>query len=40
MKGMLYIDSDGFGQDEDLHYWIDCCLKFAASLPDKKKKKK
>ena len=40
MKGMLYIDSDGIAQDEDLHYWIDCCLKFVASLPDKKKKKK
>ncbi len=39
MKGLLYIDSDGVAQDDDLHFWIDRCLKFVASLPDKKKKK-
>ena len=40
MKGMIYVEPDGFSEDDELKTWIDKCLNFAASLPAKKRKKK
>jgi TfoX/Sxy family transcriptional regulator of competence genes len=38
MKGMLYIESRGIATEDQLRYWIDKCLDFVSSLPDKKAK--
>ena len=35
MKGMVYIESGGISEDEDLSYWLNLCLKFIDSLPPK-----
>jgi len=39
MKGMVYIDSDGFAEDSDLRKWLGLCEKFVESLPPKGPKK-
>jgi TfoX/Sxy family transcriptional regulator of competence genes len=38
LKGMLYIESRGITEDDQLHEWIGRCLDFVSSLPDKKPK--
>jgi len=35
MKGMIYVDPDGYHTDEELHAWVDRGLAFVASLPPK-----
>lgn len=35
MKGLVYVDSDGISEDEDLSYWVNTCLQFTNSLPPK-----
>ena len=35
MKGFVYVASDGFESDADLHGWIDRGVRFAGSLPTK-----
>lgn len=40
MKGMIYVSTEGFAEDEDLAAWVERGLAFARSLPAKKPKKK
>lgn len=35
-KGMVYVAAAGIKTDAQLQGWIDTCLEFVASLPDKK----
>ena len=35
MKGMIYVDSEGYDSDEDLQAWVDRGLAFVTSLPPK-----
>lgn len=35
MKGMIYVSTDGFEEDEDLEAWVGRGLEFARSLPPK-----
>ena len=35
MRGMVYVDSDGVSEDEDLQAWLDRGLRCARSLPPK-----
>jgi len=35
MKGMIYVSTDGFEEDEDLEAWVGRGMAFAASLPAK-----
>jgi hypothetical protein len=35
MKGFVYVEADGFADDEDLQAWIDRGVAFASSLPAK-----
>ncbi len=35
MKGMVYVEPDGYASDEDLTAWIERGLAFARSLPAK-----
>lgn len=35
LKGMVYVDAAGIKSDAQLRGWIDTCLAFVASLPDK-----
>ena len=35
MRGMVYVGPDGYKTDEELKYWLDQGLSFAASLPPK-----
>ena len=35
LKGLVYIDPEGFRRDADLRNWIDVGVGFAASLPPK-----
>ena len=36
MKGMVYLEPEGFQRDEDLREWVERAARFAASLPPKK----
>ena len=36
MKGLVYVDSEGYESDEDLQAWVDRGLNFVTSLPPKK----
>jgi len=36
LKGMVYVESPGISEDEDLVYWIDRCMEFVRTLPPKK----
>ncbi len=36
LKGMIFVDAAGLKTDAQLQGWIDTCLQFVASLPDKK----
>jgi TfoX/Sxy family transcriptional regulator of competence genes len=40
MRGLIYISQDGIEEDSLLQIWIDKCLDFVKSLPDKPEKKK
>jgi TfoX/Sxy family transcriptional regulator of competence genes len=35
MKGMVYVDSEGFAEDADLALWVERGASFAGSLPPK-----
>jgi TfoX/Sxy family transcriptional regulator of competence genes len=35
MKGFLFIDETGFSTDKDLETWIDRCVDFVSTLPNK-----
>ena len=35
MKGMIYVDSDGFRTENELRIWIERALEFVLSLPQK-----
>ncbi|NQT92768.1 MAG: hypothetical protein HQ559_08405 [Lentisphaerae bacterium] len=35
LKGLLYIDPEGVSTDEQLNRWIEQCLEFVSTLPDK-----
>ncbi|MEM1418424.1 MAG: TfoX/Sxy family protein [Myxococcota bacterium] len=35
LKGMVYVDPDGFSEDEDLEAWLDRGLAFTETLPAK-----
>lgn len=35
MKGMVYVSSEGVGTEEDLGHWLQLCLGFVESLPQK-----
>lgn len=38
MKGMIYVDPDGYRTDEELQVWVNRGLAFVTSLPPKSKK--
>lgn len=38
MKGMIYVESNGIKSEEQLTKWVERCLYFVSTLPDKKKK--
>ena len=40
MRGMIYVATEGFAEDEDLEAWVERGLVFARSLPAKKTRKK
>ena len=35
MRGLVYVEADGFSEDEALAKWIQCALKFVNTLPEK-----
>jgi TfoX/Sxy family transcriptional regulator of competence genes len=35
LKGMIYVDSEGIAEDEDLEAWISRCRDFMKTLPAK-----
>lgn len=35
LKGFVYVEADGFAEDEELHEWIARCESFTGSLPPK-----
>ena len=35
MKGLVYVDPAGISTDAQLQQWVDRCLDFVATLPDK-----
>lgn len=37
LKSMIYVEPEGFEEDEDLKYWVKMAADFAASLPVKEK---
>lgn len=36
MRGMVYVDSDGISEDDDLEAWLQRGLTYARSLPPKR----
>ncbi len=38
-KGFCYVEPIGFSKDEDLHFWLDLCLKYIAEAKRSKKRK-
>ena len=40
LRGMIYVGTDGFAEDEDLEAWVERALSYARSLPPKGAKKK
>jgi len=38
MKGMVYVEPEGFETDADLAEWLNLCADFITSLPQKLKK--
>ena len=39
MKGYLFIDPEGIDRDDDLEFWIQCCLDFNPQATSSKKRK-
>ena len=37
MKGMVYVEPEGFASEEDLKKWLALAMKFTGTLPAKKK---
>jgi len=35
LKGFVYVDPDGFSEDNDLRDWVEMCEKFTGALPAK-----
>ena len=35
MRGMVYVSEKGISEDEDLNVWVNRCLDFVLTLPDK-----
>ena len=35
LKGFVYVDAEGYAEDEDLEHWIERAAAFAESLPAK-----
>jgi TfoX/Sxy family transcriptional regulator of competence genes len=35
MRGLVYVESDGFGEDKEIKYWIERALLFVRTLPEK-----
>ncbi len=40
MKGMVYVDPEGFESDSDLQRWVEVCTGFVMSLPPKERRGK
>ena len=40
MKGIVYVGTDGFAEDDDLAAWLARGLEFAGSLPAKEKRRR
>jgi TfoX/Sxy family transcriptional regulator of competence genes len=40
MKGIVYVGTDGFAEDDELAAWVARGLDFAGSLPAKKKRRR
>lgn len=40
MPRYIFIDTDGYESDNELHYWIETCLTFIRTLPPKKPQRK
>lgn len=38
LRGFVYVDAEGFAEDEDLAGWVERGVAFAAALPPKEKK--
>jgi hypothetical protein len=36
MRGMVFVSSEGLGEDEGLHRWLEAGLEYASSLPPKR----
>jgi hypothetical protein len=36
MKGFVYVQPEGIAEDSDLSRWVDKCIGFVLSLPEKK----
>jgi len=39
MKGFVFVDPDGFDDDEDMEHWLQLCLDFNPQATSSKKKK-
>jgi TfoX/Sxy family transcriptional regulator of competence genes len=37
MKGMIYVEPEGFREEDDLKFWVRLAADFAGSLPPKQK---
>ena len=35
LKGFVYVEADGFSEDDDLRNWVALCHAFTATLPPK-----
>ena len=35
MKGFVYVEAEGFAEDDELDAWVERCLAFTGSLPPK-----
>jgi TfoX/Sxy family transcriptional regulator of competence genes len=40
LKGMVYVEPQGFEEDADLEFWMGICEQYVESLPAKKPKKR
>ena len=39
MKGFVFVDADGYDEDEDLAYWIQLCIDFNPQAKSSKRKR-
>lgn len=35
MRGLVYVEPDGFGEDKEIKFWIERALLFVRTLPEK-----